>query len=821
MEYLAPASQIVWMIAAGEARALRHGLIEIDHIFIGLCKVGEAPLADIIANLQMGPGDLEKAREDVRQLADLFREFRLDPIRLRRSVRGRLGPGNAAPGDGVMHRSPRCRIMFQAASRLARSQGRTLVELVDLLLAVCLDAENKARQLLVESGVDLRELQAAVARRMGAPSPAEGPPQPPAVAAPPAGPQDQAPSTHLPAAGAESQPTPFLSRYGRDLTRLAREGKLPPVIGRRQEMTRVAQILSQKRKNNPILVGDAGVGKTCIVEGLAQRMVQADAPPEIRGKRMMELNMALLVAGAKYRGEFEERLQQVLAEASRCPDVVLFIDEIHTIVGAGKGDGAMDAANILKPALARGELHCIGATTTPEYRKHIEKDAALARRFELVWVDEPTRDEAIEIMRGLRPSFESHHGARITDGALAAAVDLSIRYLSDFRLPDKCIDLVDQACVQQKLGSLTFRPEADAGGGPGVAPERVVDTAEIAAVVSQRCRVPLERLTADEQQKLARLEEILGRRVIGQDHAVQEVAQSVRKARAGLADPRRPQGVFLFLGPTGVGKTELAKALAEFLFDDENRLIRFDMSEYMEKHTVSKLIGAPPGYVGYEEEGQLIGRVRTQPYSVVLFDEVEKAHPDVLTLFLQVLDEGRLTDAQGRRADFRNTIVIMTSNLGAGGPRRPRRQIGIPVAAAEPEEPQGFDREQYARGVLETAQRTLRPEFYNRIGRVIVFYPIGRGDLRRIVDKLLGRVRERLADRGLGLELDDSAYDLLIRQGYSEAFGVRELERAVENLVADPLANAILEQRFQPGEVITMTVRQERMVFAARAQGAV
>lgn len=809
MEYLSQASQMVWVIGANEAASLSHEFIEIEHIFIGLCKISDFPLEELMTKLHMDISNISDVENEIQKLSGIFEEFDVDPVHMRRSLRRRMGVGSVEFSGQAMHRSSSCKGVFEAALKICQARKGTTVELLDFLLAIVIQGNNKACELMIAEGVDLRELQSSIVKRMQVKPREEGPEAEGIPTIPKKG------KAKAPAEGEEGEEpkvskTPLLNKHGRDLTQLAREGKLGPVIGRKEEIKKVAQTLCQKRKNNPILVGDAGVGKTCVVEGLAQKAISPGVAPEIKDKRIVEISMSSLVAGTKYRGEFEERLQKILDEAKSGKDIVIFIDEIHTIVGAGGGGDSMDAANILKPALARGDIHCIGATTTQEYRKYIEKDAALARRFQLVWIDEPTKDEAIQIMKGLKNSFESHHGVQISDEAIRGAVELSIRYLNDFRLPDKAIDLIDQACVQQKLKSLTFKPGQKST-------EFFVDFEDIAKVVSKRCRIPLERLTAAESDKILHIEKELGKRIIGQDHAIAEVCKAVRAAKAGLEDPRKPQGVFLFLGSTGIGKTELAKALTEFLFDDENKLIRFDMSEFMEKHTVSKLIGAPPGYVGYEEEGQLTGRVRTNPYSVLLFDEIEKAHPDVSNIFLQIFDEGRLTDSQGRRADFRSTVIIMTSNLGTAGVSRQKPHIGIPVsegeAGVEPQRAGGIDRERYQQAILTAVKGALSPELFNRIRKVIIFYPLTREDTRKIIDKLLGKVKERLVKRALDLEVEGSVYDILMEKGYSEAYGVREMERTVEDLISVPLANEILSDRFSAGQTIVAKAQEGKIIF--------
>uniref|UniRef100_UPI0034E0244F ATP-dependent Clp protease ATP-binding subunit n=1 Tax=Streptomyces flavofungini TaxID=68200 RepID=UPI0034E0244F len=632
-----------------------------------------------------------------------------------------------------------------------------------------------------------------------------------------------------------STATPTLDEYGRDLTDEARAGQLDPVVGRAEEIEQTVEILSRRSKNNPVLLGDPGVGKTAIVEGLAQRVVSGDVPKTLRDRRVVALDLSGLVAGSKYRGEFEERLKKVIDEVTDAQEsIILFIDELHTVVGAGGGgESAMDAGNILKPALARGDLSLVGATTLEEYRKNIEKDAALARRFQPVIVPEPTVEETVEILRGLRDSYEAHHGVRFTDAALESAATLSDRYITDRFLPDKAIDLMDQAGARVALRGGADSPEADeinqeltrlnrekdeavhnedyeraaglkrqigetegrlSGLDGERAPAAEVTVEDIADVVSRRTGIPVSQLTATERERLIRLEETLHERVIGQDEAVTAVAQAVRRGRAGMGDPDRPTGSFLFLGPTGVGKTELAKAIADILFGQEDRLIRFDMSEFQERHTVSRLVGSPPGYVGYDEAGQLTEAVRRKPYSVVLFDEVEKAHPDVFNLLLQVLDDGRLTDAQGRTVDFRQTVVIMTSNLAS--------QLILSHQGAV---------EEIRDELMAELRGHFRPEFLNRIDEVVVFHALTRDDLVRIVDLLLERSRRRLHAQQVTLRVTDAAKEWLAERGYQPEFGARPLRRTIQTELDNRLSTMLLDGQIGPGDTVTCDVRDDEI----------
>jgi len=790
MTQYAPSLAIAWTIAATEAQAGNAPAIEPAHLLLGICKLCDLDLDELLAALpQLDPRARVTIGSDVDRLQRIFGHMGLDHTRFRRRLRELVAREVPARYVGnVVHRDDAARACFRRAEELsAGAVGKSQLVLPEHLLQALLEEPQPSYSgLLAQMGVARPAKQLAAApQHLQPPTTVVEGEETPAVAAPRV---DRA------------QATPYLDRFGRDLTRAAREKKLSPVIGREREIRSLARALTQKRKNSAILVGDAGVGKTAVVEGLAQWVLTAEAPAVLQDAHIVEVSMASLLAGTKYRGEFEERVQALISEASMDRSIVLFIDEIHTLMGAG-GEGASDAANILKPALARGDLRCIGATTTTEYRRYIEADSALQRRFQLVWVEEPTREAALSILRGLRLQFQAHHGLTIGDDALEAAVDLSLRYLPDYRLPDKAIDAIDQACARAHVPSVRS----------DLPPSVHVGRADVAIVISQRAGVPVQRVAEDEAKRLLHMETVLRRRVKGQDEALRVVSDAVRTARAGLKNPRRPVGVFLFVGATGTGKTELAKALAEFLFDDEGRLIRIDMSEYMARYAVSRLIGAPPGYVGYDEEGQLTGPVRTHPYSVVLFDEVEKAHPDVLNLLLQVLDEGHLTDTHGRVASFTEAIIIMTSNLG-GGPTAQPKSVGF-AAEKTAAATAGFDAGGYRQQILDALQQHLRPELRNRIQETVFFYPLSKEALRRVVDKVLDGVCTRLKERKMELALSDEAYDVLITAGYDPAFGARELERAVERLLVQPLGKALLEGRFEEGAALYVTVRDRELVL--------
>ena len=698
-----------------------------------------------------------------------------------------------------------------------------------ILLAILKEKNCVASKLLYTMGVNIQKLYVDLMHAMGEKHSPEDMPQ-----------QTQGSGV----VSGSAQPTPTLDQYSRDLTEFARQGKLDPVIGRSVEMQRVMQILSRRTKNNPCLIGEPGVGKTAVVEGLAQLIVSGEVPETLADKRLVTLDLSGMIAGSKYRGEFEERIKKVLQEVMQAGNVLLFIDEIHTIIGAGSAEGTMDASNILKPSLARGELQLIGATTIEEYRKHIEKDAALERRFQPITVDEPSEDESVRILEGLRPRYEAHHKVSITDTAIKEAVQLSARYISDRFLPDKAIDLIDEAASRLRLadyaepaeikklseeitklesqkeeavraeeferaGQLKKRQEKKEEKIAKIKEEwikarrdkkLVVGENEVADVVSLWTRIPVKKLTEEENERLKKLESVLHERVIGQDEAVSAVSRAIRRGRVGLKDPHRPIGSFLFLGPTGVGKTELSKALAEAMFGTEQALIRVDMSEYMEKHSVSKIVGSPPGYVGYEEGGQLSEKVRRNPYSVILFDEIEKAHPDVFNILLQVLDDGHITDSQGRKIDFKNTVLIMTSNAGASRIVSPKT---LGFAARENKE---TDYKNMKDGVMDEVRRLFKPEFLNRIDEIVVFHQLDRDNMKQIVDILLGNIEKRSESQmEIKLSFDDAAREFLIEKGYDPKYGARPLRRAIQNELEDKLAEAMLDDKVKAGDEVLVT----------------
>ena len=799
--------------AQQEAKEMGCPYVGTEHVLLALIGEGEGVAAKVLAGLGI---DAERVRQAVTQMVE------------------------AAKGQAVSEPviTPRSKMVLELSIDEARRMGVGYVGTEHLLLGLIREGEGVAAQILNAYGADQGKVRALIAQMMGGQpggSPAPGGPS---------------------CGGACGQPqgggaTQTLDKYGRDLTAMANEDKLDPVVGRGKEIERVIQVLSKRTKNNPVLIGEPGVGKTAIAEGLAQRIVSGNVPEVLSDKRVVTLEMGSLIAGTKYRGEFEERLKKIIEEIRQAGNVVLFIDEMHTLVGAGAAEGAIDAANILKPALARGELQCIGATTLDEYRKHIEKDAALERRFQPIMVAEPTVEETVDILKGLRDKYEAHHRLRITDEALDAAAKLSARYITDRFLPDKAIDLMDEAGARVRLQAFTpppeikemekklesiqkekeaaingqefekaaemrdreqsFRTEIDRlrenwnqrKGGV----ELFVDEEAIATIVSSWTGVPVKKLAQEESERLLKLEAEMHLRVIGQDEGIRAVSRAIRRARAGLKDPKRPIGSFIFLGPTGVGKTELARALAEVLFGSEEAMVRIDMSEYMEKFAVSRLLGAPPGYIGYDEGGQLTEAVRRRPYSVVLLDEIEKAHPEVFNVLLQVLEDGRLTDAGGRTVDFRNTVIIMTSNVGVQTIRR-ETTLGFKAGEATKEE----DYEKMKKKVMEELKRTFRPEFLNRIDETIVFHSLTAEHIRAIVDLMLREVSGRMKEHDVRVELTGELKDLLAREGFDENYGARPLRRAIQRLVEDRLSEEMLKGAFKPGDTIVLDVDEVRKV---------
>ena len=794
--------------AQEEARQMNHPAIGTEHILLGLLLEGEGIGARALLNLGL---DLEKVREEIIKTI------------------GESEAGLEQPA-GDLPITPRAKKVFNLAFDEARLQGVNYVGTEHVLLALIREEEGIAGQVLISMGVKLEEVREHVIMLLG--GEAQGTP-------PIHNQYSDTPSQSVPQQTKRKpkSKTPTLDSYSRDLTQDANEARLDPVIGREDEIERVIQILSRRTKNNPVLIGDPGVGKTAIVEGLAQRIYENRVPEILSNKRVVALDLSSMIAGTKYRGEFEDRLTKIVSEIKASGDVVVFIDELHTIVGAGAAEGAIDAANILKPSLARGEFQCVGATTLNEYRKHIEKDAALERRFQPIVVNEPTQAESIEILKGLRDRYEAHHGVKISDAAIEAAVKLSSRYISDRYLPDKAIDLIDEASSRVRLANYVLpediheeesrleeiikekeeainAQEYEKAASIRDEEQKLKDIIEakrkewtnkrnletgsvgeeeIAAIVSKWTGVPVSKLALEESQRLINLEEVLHKRVVGQHDAVQAVARAVRRARAGLKNPKRPIGSFIFLGPTGVGKTELGRALAEAMFASEDAIIRLDMSEYMEKHAVSRMIGSPPGYVGYDEGGQLTENVRRKPYSVILLDEIEKAHPDVFNILLQVLEDGRLTDGQGRTVDFRNTVVIMTSNVGAESLKNDKR-MGFNRAVDEAQD--------YARmkdTVMEKLKHTFRPEFLNRVDEVIVFQSLNETELKEIVELLLQDVAKRIKDNGYLLEISQAAKEYILKEGYDPSYGARPIKRAIQRLVEDTLSEEILKGTVEPG----------------------
>ena len=798
----------VVVLAQEEARLLNHNYIGTEHILLGLIHEGEGVAAKALESLGIS---LEGVRGQVEEL---------------------IGQGGSSP-SGHIPFTPRAKKVLELSLREALQLGHNYIGTEHILLGLIREGEGVAAQVLVKLGADLSRVRQQVIQLLSGYAGSGGPM---GAASEKAGATSGGRGTDSPSGSL------VLDQFGRNLTQAAIEKKLDPLIGRKRELERIMQVLSRRTKNNPVLVGEPGVGKTAIVEGLAQMVAGGDVPETIQGKQIYTLDLGALVAGSRYRGDFEERLKKVLKEIKTRGDIVLFIDEIHTLVGAGAAEGAIDAASILKPMLARGELQTIGATTIEEYRKHIEKDAALERRFQPITVDEPDVAHTIEILKGLRERYETHHRVTITDQALIAAANLADRYISDRHLPDKAIDLIDEAgsrlrlrrmntpddlrelevelaeVVQRKKAAVESQDFEEAGNlrdrekelissksereeeikSSGVDLFDEVDEECIAEVLSVWTGIPVYKLTEEETQKLLHMEDDLHKRVIGQEDAIHAVSQAIRRTRAGLKDPKRPSGSFVFLGPSGVGKTELAKTLAEFLFGDEQALISLDMSEYMEKHTVSRLLGSPPGYVGYDEGGQLTEAVRRKPFSVVLFDEVEKAHPDVFNTLLQILEEGRLTDSQRRSVDFRNTVLIMTSNLGTADLRK--ANLGFTKAD------EAVSYERMKEKVQDALKLHFRPEFLNRIDETIVFHELTMEEVTRIVDLMIARLSNQLAGQGIGLELTDEVKRHLAEHGYDPTLGARPLRRAIQRLIEDPLSERLLYKEFKAGEIVIVDV---------------
>ena len=807
--------------AQEEARELKHPAIGTEHILLGLLREGEGVGAKALMNLGV---DLENLREEIKKYIGQNKDVTEEPA-------------------GDLPITPRVKKVFNTAFDEARLQGVNYVGTEHLLLAILREEESVAGQVLLSMGVKLDDLREQVILLLGGEFPGMMNQESSQEA-------NSAPSMQGQKARKAKSKTPTLDGYSRELTKDAQEGRLDPVIGREDEIERVLQILSRRTKNNPVLIGDPGVGKTAIVEGLAQRIFENKVPENLSHKRVVSLDLSSMIAGTKYRGEFEDRLTKIVNEIRNAGDVIVFIDELHTIVGAGAAEGAIDAANILKPSLARGEFQCIGATTLNEYRKHIEKDAALERRFQPILVEEPSIEESIEILQGIRDRYEAHHGVKISDEAISAAVRLSSRYISDRFLPDKAIDLIDEAASRVRLASFILPPEIKEletqmddiikekeeainaqeyekaaqirdeelrlrdrvdnlrkdWVGKRSTTAGVVGEEEITNIISRWTGIPVSKMALEESERLLQLEEILHNRVIGQDEAVKAVARAVRRARAGLKNPKRPIGSFIFLGPTGVGKTELARALAEAMFTSEDAVIRLDMSEYMEKHAVSRMIGSPPGYVGYDEGGQLTEKVRRKPYSVILLDEIEKAHPDVFNILLQVLEDGRMTDGQGRTVDFRNTIIIMTSNVGVDNLQR-NKAMGFTRAVDEAE-----DYSRMKANVMEQLKHTFRPEFVNRIDELIVFQSLTEEELKQIVDLLLKDLRLRLQENGYELNITAEARSMILKEGYDPEYGARPLKRAIQKLVEDKVSEEILKKTIAPGDTIKLDAVNGEMI---------
>ena len=798
------AQQVIYF-AEQEARNMNHHAVGTEHILLGILDEGQGIAAKALTALGV---DLEKTKDTILQMVAI---------------------GSQAVGKEMLM-TPRAKRVFTLAQDEAVRWGVNYIGTEHILLGLLREDESLASRVLAELNIDPDKIRKQVVALLGGANALEN-------------------TMGYGKKTLEQKNHPTIDEYGRNINDMVRQGKIDPIIGREKEIERVIQVLCRRTKNNPALLGDPGVGKTAIVEGLAQRIVEGKVPELLRDKEIIALDMGALVAGAKYRGDFEERLKKVMEEVKQDRQIILFIDEMHTLIGAGSAEGSLDAANILKPELARGNLQAIGATTLDEYRKHIEKDAALERRFQPITVEEPTEEAAIEILKGIRDKYEAHHNLQIADEALVAAVKLSMRYISDRFLPDKAIDLIDEASSRVRLQTYTapedvqkleetieelqkekeaaviaqeyekaaeYRDQeqkkrrelqtlTEAWKNQASTQTKVVGEEDVANVVANWTGVPVTKLKESDSQRLLRLEEILHERVIGQNEAVKAVAKAVRRARSGLKSPKRPIGSFLFLGPTGVGKTELARTLAEALFDNEDAIIRIDMSEYMEKHAVSRLVGAPPGYVGHDEGGQLTEAVRRKPYSIILLDEVEKAHPDAFNMLLQVLDDGRLTDSQGRTVDFKNTVIIMTSNVGASTIKTTGK-VGFSLASGNEQQE---EYEKMKTKVMAALKETFRPEFLNRIDETVVFHSLSKENIMSIVDLMLKELAGQLREQNINLKVDEEVKEKLVDEGYDAAFGARPLRRAIQKLVEDPLAEDLLAGRFQAGSTVRVAIDKD------------
>ncbi len=822
MNNFTPRAQQVLALARKEADRFNHNFVGTEHLLLGLIKLGQGVAVNVLQKMGL---DLETVRMEVEK---------------------QVGTGPDQKMIGNIPYTPRVKKVLALAAKEAKALNHTYVGTEHILLGLLREGDGVAARVLKNLDVDIEQTRQEILKELDPNFAAQGE----EAGGGAAGAPGEGPSPEKASEKKGEVKTPALKAFGRDLTEIARKGEMDPVIGRKNEIERVIQILCRRTKNNPVLLGEAGVGKTAIVEGLAQEIAKGNVPEILREKRVITLDLALMVAGTKYRGQFEERIKAVMDEIRRAKNIILFIDELHTIVGAGSAEGTMDASNIIKPALSRGEMQCIGATTLNEYRKYIEKDAALERRFQSVKVDAPSVDEAIQILKGLRGKYEEHHKADITDAAVEAAVSYSDRYITDRYLPDKAIDLMDEAGSRARIGAMTRPPEvkdleADIDRIKGEKEKAIkdqdfegaasmrdkekqakdklesvlnawknsreekrvkVDEEDILQVVSKWTGIPLKRMEQGEAERLLALEREMSQVVIGQNEAVSAMCRALRRSRADLKDPRRPIGTFALLGPTGVGKTLLAKTLAEVLFGDPKALIQLDMSEYMERHNVSRMVGSPPGYVGYEEGGQLTEQVRRRPYSVVLFDEIEKAHPDVMNMLLQILEEGKLTDNIGRVVNFRNTIILLTSNVGAETIKKQTTMGFSPIS-----DESTYDR--MREKILEEAKRAFRPEFLNRLDDIIVFRSMTKPDLIQILDLEINKVMERVKAKNLKLQLDDKAKDLLVDKGYDPTYGARPMRRAVERYLEDPLAEEILRGSLHDNEPVQVTAENGKLVF--------